>query len=84
VQPTAEDASTQRAFVEPRWPVALAIGGFLAINATLRIVEPDTATLGPRWVVFGVEVATLVMLLVADPTRVIARRAVIRRTTWRS
>jgi len=77
VEPSAED----QGFVEPRWPVALAIGGFLLINASLRIAEPDTATLGPRWFVFGIEVAMLVMLLIADPTRVVARRAAIRRTS---
>lgn len=77
MQPSAEE----RGFVEPRWPVALAIGGFLAINLSLRIAEPDTATLGPRWLVFSIEVAMLAMLLIADPTRVVARRAAIRRTS---
>ena len=75
MQPSAEE----HGFVEPRWPVALAISGFLVINLSLRVAEPKTASVGPRWLVFGVEVAMLVMLLIADPTRVVARRAIIRR-----
>ena len=65
--------------VEPRWPVALAIGGFIAINVVLRVAEPETASLGPRWLVLGIEVAMLLTLLAADPVRVMARRAPLRR-----
>lgn len=65
--------------MEPRWPVALAILGFMALSVTLRIAEPQAASLGPRWLVPSIEVAMLVMLLLADPTRVMARRALFRR-----
>lgn len=66
-------------FVEPRWPVALTIGCFIAITVTLRIAEPDSTSLGPRWLIPGVEIAMLGMLLAADPTRIMARRAWLRR-----
>ena len=80
MQPSEERIRVRaRRVVEPRWPVALAIGGFLVINVVFRVAEPKTASLGPRWLVFGVEVAMLLMLLIADPARVIARRAPIRR-----
>ena len=54
-------------FVEPRWPVALALATFIAISITLRVVEPDRPSIGPRWLVPAIEIALLVLLLV--PTR---------------
>jgi len=65
--------------VEPRWPVALAIGCFIAITVTLRIAEPNNVSLGPRWLIPGIEIAMLGMLLAADPTRILARRWWLRR-----
>ena len=65
--------------VEPRWPVALAIGGFIAVNVVVRIAEPETASLGPRWLVLGIEVAMLLTLLAADPAHAMERRRPLRR-----
>ena len=80
MHPSEEDPGPRTSgAVEPRWPVALAIGGFIAINVVLRVAEPDTASLGPRWLVLGIEVAMLLTLLAADPARVMARRAPLRR-----
>ena len=74
MHPSEEDPPPRTSgAVEPRWPVALAIGGFIAINVVLRVAEPETASLGPRWLVLGVEVAMLLTLLAADPARVMAR-----------
>ena len=66
-------------FVEPRWPVALAISGFIVITVTLRILVPQAASLGPRWLIPVVEIGLLVLLMAADPTRIVARRWWLRR-----
>ncbi len=68
-------------FVEPRWPVALTIGCFIAITITLRIAEPNSVSLGARWLIPGIEIAMLGMLLAADPTRVMARGPWLRRVS---
>jgi hypothetical protein len=66
-------------FVEPRWPIALAVSGFIAITVTLRVLEPHRESLGPTWLVPGIEIAMLVALLAADPGRVTARSHWLRR-----
>ena len=76
--PVEDQPPTQSGVVEPRWPVALAILGFITINVSLRIAVPEAVSLGPRWLVPSVEVAMLVILLAADPTRLMTRRAVLR------
>jgi hypothetical protein len=65
--------------IEPRWPVALVIAGFIAITLTLRILEPERESLGPHWLVPGLEIAMLGALIAADPARVYERRCWLRR-----
>ena len=62
--------------MEPRWPLALVLGGFIAITIVLNILVPDRARFGPRGVVPAIEVGLLLALLAADPT------AIARRTRW--
>ena len=76
--PDEDQPPTPSGAVEPRWPVALAILGFITVSVSLRIAVPEAASLGPRWLVPSVEVAMLVTLLAADPTRLETRRAVLR------
>lgn len=64
--------------VEPRWPVALAVSAFIAITVTLRVLEPTRESLGPTWLVPGIEIAMLLALLAADPARVAARASWLR------
>jgi hypothetical protein len=66
-------------FVEPRWPIVLAVSAFTAITVTLRVLEPQRESLGPTWLVPGIEIALLAALLAADPPRVIARANWLRR-----
>jgi hypothetical protein len=66
-------------FVEPRWPIALAVSAFIAITVALRILEPTRESLGPTWLVPGIEIALLVALFAADPPRVSARANWLRR-----
>lgn len=65
--------------VEPRWPVALTVSAFIAITVTLRVLEPTRESLGPTWLVPGIEIAMLLALLAADPARVAARAGWLRR-----
>lgn len=65
--------------VEPRWPVALAVSAFIAITVALRVLEPTRESLGPTWLVPGIEIAMLLALLAADPARVAARAGWLRR-----
>ena len=51
-------------FVESRWPIALAVSVFVGITVALRVLQPHRETLGPRWLVPGIEIAMLVMLVV--------------------
>jgi uncharacterized membrane protein len=62
------------ASLEPRWPLALVIGFYLAVTLTLRLVEPDRPTLGPTWLVPAIEIGLLVALVAANPAH-ITRRA---------
>jgi hypothetical protein len=68
-------------FVEPRWPVALAVGAFVAISIALRIAVPNRESLGPHWVVPAIEMALLVCLVLADPAHVAGRRRWLRRAS---
>jgi hypothetical protein len=52
---------------------------FIAITVALRILEPDRESLGPTWLVPGIEIAMLGALLAADPARVAARASWLRR-----
>jgi hypothetical protein len=65
--------------IEPHWPVALALGAFVAMTIALRVYEPQHESLGPHWLVPGIEIALLVLLLLADPARIEGRRRWLRR-----
>jgi len=65
-------------FVEPRWPIALVVGGYLAIALALRVLEPDRPSLGPKWLVPAIEVLLLVALVAADPGHVSNRARWLR------
>jgi hypothetical protein len=66
-------------FVEPRWPIALAVGLYLALMIVLRIYEPDRPSLGTRWLVPGIMGGLLVALLLADPAHIEGRARWLRR-----
>lgn len=64
--------------VEPRWPVALALGSYIALTIVLRVVQPQRETLGPPWLVPGIEIALLLALLAANPAQLRRRRHWLR------
>lgn len=68
-------------FVEPRWPIALALSAYIAITIVLRVVEPHRESLGPHWFVPAVEIALLGALIAADPARMHRRARWLRRVS---
>ncbi len=68
-----------RVFVEPRWPIALAVGSYLVLMIVLRIYEPDRPTVGTRWLVPGIMGGLLVALVLADPANIERRARWLRR-----
>ena len=60
-------------FIEPRWPIALAVGFYLALTILLRIYEPDRPTLGTRWLVPALMGGLLAALVLANPAHIEGR-----------
>jgi len=69
------------AFIEPRWPVALAVGAFIAITVALHFIVPNHPRIGPAWLVPSVELSMLVLLILAHPARVAGHRRSLRRAS---
>ena len=74
--PSRRGRRTARSTIEPRWPLALVLFGFIALTIVLRVVEPEREHLGPPWLVPAVEIGLLFALLAADPMHI------ARRTRW--
>jgi hypothetical protein len=74
-----ERADDRKLLVEPRWPVALAVLTFIALSVVLRVAVPDRESLGPRWLVPGIEFGLLACLVAADPAHLARRRRWLRR-----
>jgi uncharacterized membrane protein len=74
----APEGSDERLAVEPRWPVALALGTFIAISIVLRVVQPHREALGPVWLIPAIEVVLLLTLIAADPATLSRRRRWLR------
>jgi hypothetical protein len=69
----------ERLILEPRWPIALTLGFFIAMSIALRVAAPHRSSLGPDWVVPGIEIGLLLVLLAADPARLSGHRLWLRR-----
>jgi hypothetical protein len=54
---------------EPRWPVALALLVYMALNIAARIWLPGESAVRVPWLLPAIEAALLVALLVGDPAR---------------
>jgi uncharacterized membrane protein len=74
----AERAGEVQVYREGRWPVAVVILTYIALSIVLRAVVPRRDSVGPHWLVPGVEIATLVALLLADPASLRRRRRWLR------
>ena len=76
VAPTpANDGSI---FVEPRWPLAVAMLSYIALTLVLRIAQPERESVGPHWLGPALEIALLVALIAADPAHVVGRARWLR------
>jgi hypothetical protein len=76
-----ESTGEEPIFVEPRWPIALALSAYIAISIVLRVVEPHRESLGPYWLIPGIEIALLCALIAADPARLHRRARWLRRVS---
>ena len=76
---TTTEQGEERLVLEPRWPVAVTLGFFIAVSIILRVAVPHRSSLGPDWLVPAIEIGLLVLLLAADPARVAGRRRWLRR-----
>jgi hypothetical protein len=61
------EESRPLALGESRWPPAIAVAVFVALNVSLRIWLPSERAIGVPWLLPVVEVGLLVVLLVSDP-----------------
>ena len=66
-------------FVEPRWPIALAVGSYLGVSILLRVAVPDRPSIGPHWLVPAIEAGLLIALVAWDPNHITARARWLRR-----
>jgi hypothetical protein len=64
--------------IEPRWPIAVAVLSFIAITVVLRVAEPERESLGPHWLVPGLEIALLLALIAAHPVHLAERARWLR------
>ncbi len=62
---------------EPRWPPALALVAYTALNVGLRLWLPNQAAVRAPWLVPGIEAVLLVVLL-AGPAHIARRRRWVR------
>ena len=64
---TGSELAGESAIGESRWPPALALVVFMALNVGLRIWLPGDSAVHVKWLLPGVEAVLLVVLLTADP-----------------
>jgi hypothetical protein len=72
------ESEDDEVFIEPRWPIAIALLSFIAITVVLRVAEPHREALGPDWLVPGLEIALLAALIAANPADVVGRARWLR------
>jgi hypothetical protein len=64
--------------MESRWPLFVVLGAFIVTTVVLRVAEPQRESLGPPWLVPGLQVLLLVALLAANPTDLSGRSKWLR------
>src|SRR5690349_15673270 len=63
---------------ESRWPPAIALIAFLALNIALRVWLPNEGAIRVVWLLPAVEMLLLVVLVAGDPARLASRRRWVR------
>jgi len=64
---------------ESRWPPALALVLFIALNVGVRVWLPNESAVRVRWLLPAVECVLLVLLVLGDPGSVVKSHRVFRR-----
>jgi uncharacterized membrane protein len=67
------DKATESRLGESRWPPALALVAFMALNIALRVWLPDKGAIRLPWVLPAIEAVLLFVLVAGDPARLRAR-----------
>ena len=65
-------------FIEPRWPIAVALASFIVVTVVLRVAEPERESLGPHWLTPAIEIALLLALIAANPAHLEGRARWLR------
>jgi hypothetical protein len=58
---------------ESRWPPAIALIAFIALNIALRVWLPNEGAVRVVWPLPGIEAVLLVVLVAGDPARLASR-----------
>jgi uncharacterized membrane protein len=75
------DAATETFLGESRWPPALALLAFMALNIALRVWLPNEGAIRARWLVPAIEGVLLAVLLVGQPGNLARYRSWLRPIT---
>jgi hypothetical protein len=66
---------------EPRWPIAVALLGFMGLNIGLRIWLPSEGAVRLPWLLPAIEAVLLAVVLVGNPARLARHAAWVRRVS---
>jgi hypothetical protein len=72
------DEATDSRLGESRWPPALALVAFIALNIAVRIWLPNEGAIRMPWLLPAIEAVLLFVLLVGDPARLASRGRWVR------
>ena len=71
--PAQADEAAETGIGESRWPPALALVAFIALNIALRVWLPNQGAVRVPWLVPAVEAVLLVALIVVNPANISKR-----------
>jgi hypothetical protein len=54
------------------------LAGFIVVTVVLRVAQPERESLGPHWLVPGLEIGLLIALIAADPGKIVGRARWLR------
>jgi hypothetical protein len=66
------------AIARPRWPPAIALLAFIALNIALRVWLPNQGAVRIVWLLPAIEAVLLVVLVAGDPARLATRGRWVR------
>jgi uncharacterized membrane protein len=70
--------ATESRLGESRWPPALALVAFIALNIALRVWLPSKGAIRVPWLLPAIEAVLLFVLVAGDPARLVARARWLR------